>query len=205
MSYNISTKVGGDMNRIEKLLDESGLLLTKVAMDAGVTKYDLYNYIEENKYERVAHGMYVAPDAWEDENYIISLRCPKAVISHDEALYYYGLVDREPFKHTITIYTGYGTARLIKDGIKVYTVKKELLDVGKTEVISSFGHKIPMYNLERAICDLIRSRSSFEIQDFQTALKSYLKKKDKDLNLLMEYAKLFHIDKRVREYMEVLL
>ena len=39
------------MNRIEELLDESGLLLTKVAIDAGVTKYDLYNYIEENASE----------------------------------------------------------------------------------------------------------------------------------------------------------
>lgn len=44
----------------------------------------------------------------------------------------------------------------------------------------------------------------FEIQDYQTALKSYISRKDKDLNKLMEYAKSFRIDKKIREYMEVI-
>ncbi len=52
---------------------------------------------------------------------------------------------------------------------------------------------------------MVRSRSWFEIQDYQTALKNYVKKKNRDLNRLMEYAKLFHVDKMIREYMEVML
>lgn len=62
-----------------------------------------------------------------------------------------------------------------------------------------------MYDIERTICDLVRSRSNFEIQDFNSVLKTYVGKKDKDLNKLMEYAKAFRIDKIVRQYMEVLL
>mgnify|MGYP000305529178 FL=1 len=58
-------------------------------------------------------------------------RCPMGVFSHDEAFYYYGLTDREPLVHTLTIYSGYNVHRLKEDGYKVYTVKKELLDVGK--------------------------------------------------------------------------
>ena len=46
-----------------------------------------------------------------------------------EAFYYYGLTDREPLVHTLTIYSGYNAHRLKEDGYKVYTVKKELLDV----------------------------------------------------------------------------
>ena len=59
--------------------------------------------------------------------------------------------------------------------------------------------------MERTICDLIRSRNWFEIQDFQTALKTYVGRKDKDLNKLMEYAKAFRVDRKIREYMEVML
>ena len=62
-----------------------------------------------------------------------------------------------------------------------------------------------MYDLERTICDLIRSRNSIEIQEFNSVLKSYVSGKDKDLNRLMEYAKLFRVDKVIRKYMEVLL
>lgn len=193
------------MKNIEELVDESGILLTNVVIDEGYSKSALYSFIKNNHFEKVGHGVYVSPEAWTDENYILLLRCPNAVFSHDEALYYHDLVDREPMRKTITIYTGYGTGKLVEDGIKVYTVKKELLDLGKMRVVNSYGHEISIYNLERTICDLVRNRSSFEIQDFQTALKAYVRKSEKDLNLLMEYAKLFRIENKIREYMEVLL
>ena len=190
---------------IDNLVDDSGILLTDTAIKSGITKSALYSFIETHHYEKVAHGVYISPDAWPDEAYILSLRYPGAVFSHDEALYYHGLTDREPMQLTITVYSGYGTARLIADGIKVYTIKQDLLDIGKIEITNSFGHKIPMYDLERTLCDLVRSRSSFEFQDFQTALKTYVSRKDKNLNRLMEYAKLFRVDRKVRELMEVLL
>lgn len=193
------------MKTPEEIVDDSGILLTKNAIEAGISKHALYNFIRNNGFEKAAHGVYASPETWEDENYILSLRCPQGVLSHDEALYYHGLTDREPLQKTITIYTGYGTSRMVADGIKVFTVKKELLDIGKEIVKTSYGHDIPLYNCERTICDLIRSRNRFEIQDFQTALKTYIMGKNKNLNRLMEYAKLFHVDKKIREYMEVLL
>ena len=193
------------MKTPEEIVDDSGILLTKNAIEAGISKHALYNFIRNNGFEKAAHGVYASPETWEDENYILSLRCPQGVLSHDEALYYHGLTDREPLQKTITIYTGYGTSRMVADGIKVFTVKKELLDIGKEIVKTSYGHDIPLYNRERTICDLIRSRNRFEIQDFQTALKTYIMGKNKNLNRLMEYAKLFHVDKKIRAYMEVLL
>ncbi len=193
------------MKTPEEIVDDSGILLTKNAIEAGISKHALYNFIRDNGFEKAAHGVYASPETWEDENYILSLRCPQGVLSHDEALYYHGLTDREPLQKTITIYTGYGTSRMVADGIKVFTVKKELLDIGKEMVKTSYGHDIPLYNRERTICDLIRSKNRFEIQDFQTALKTYIMGKNKNLNRLMEYAKLFHVDKKIREYMEVLL
>lgn len=193
------------MKTPEEIVDDSGILLTKNAIEAGISKHALYNFIRDNGFEKAAHGVYASPETWEDENYILSLRCPQGVLSHDEALYYHGLTDREPLQKTITIYTGYGTSRMVADGIKVFTVKKELLDIGKEIVKTSYGHDIPLYNRERTICDLIRSKNRFEIQDFQTALKTYIMEKNKNLNRLMEYAKLFHVDKKIREYMEVLL
>ena len=193
------------MKAPEEIVDDSGILLTKNAIEAGISKHALYNFIRNNGFEKAAHGVYASPETWKDENYILSLRCPQGVLSHDEALYYHGLTDREPLQKTITIYTGYGTSRMVADGIKVFTVKKELLDIGKEIVKTSYGHDIPLYNRERTICDLIRSRNRFEIQDFQTALKTYIMGKNKNLNRLMEYAKLFHVDKKIREYMEVLL
>ena len=193
------------MTDIIKYVDGSGILLTKNVLEDGYSKDALYKFIKDYGLQQVGHGVYAEPNLWEDDQYILSLRCPQAVFSHDDALYYHRLIDREPLQQTITIYTGYGTARLVKDGIRVFTVKKELLETGKITITNSFGHIIPIYDLERTICDLVRSRSKFEIQDYQTALKSYISRKDKDLNKLMEYAQLFHVDSIIRGYMEVML
>jgi predicted transcriptional regulator of viral defense system len=193
------------MENIFDLVDESGIILTSRVIQSGFSKTSFYKFLNDNGFVQAAHGVYASPEAWTDENYILSLRCPKAIFSHDEALYYHDLIDREPENRTVTVYTGYGTGRLVKDDICVYTVKKTLLEVGKTTVLTSLGHPIPMYNQERTICDLVRNRSRFEIQDYQTALKTYATRKDKDLNRLMKYAKLFHVDGIIREYMEVML
>ena len=55
------------------------------------------------------------------------------------------------------------------------------------------------------ICDLLRSRKNIEMQVFQDALKQYARRKDKNLRTLMKYASMFHVEKILRPYLEVLL
>ena len=194
------------MNKMTELVQGHDYLTPKIAEDSGISKFKFYKYVRENGLEPVSRGVYSTGTDWIDELYVLHKRCPNAVFSHDEAFYYYGLTDREPLVHTLTIYSGYNAHRLIADGsCKVYTVKRELLNIGKTVVRDNDGNMIPMYDLERTICDLIRSRNSIEIQDFNSALKAYVARNDKDLNRLMEYAKLFRVDNVIRRYMEVLL
>lgn len=47
---------------IENIVDESGILLAKDAIEAGIPKYILYRYIKEKKFEKVAYGVYVSPE-----------------------------------------------------------------------------------------------------------------------------------------------
>jgi len=52
---------------------------------------------------------------------------------------------------------------------------------------------------------LFRSRRNVEIQDLQTAVREYLRRKEKNIPLLMRYAKSFAVEKIVRQYLEALL
>lgn len=194
------------MSKMTELVQNHDYLTPKIAEESGISKFKFYKYVRENGLEPVGRGVYSTGTDWIDELYVLHKRCPNAVFSHDEAFYYHGLIDREPLVHTLTIYSGYNAHRLIADGnCKVYTVKRELLNIGKIVVKDNDGNMIPMYDLERTICDLIRSRSCIEIQDFNSALKAYVARKDKDLNRLMEYAKLFRVNNVIRRYMGVLL
>lgn len=194
------------MSEMKKIAAEYEYISLKDAEKAGISKFKFYEYIHKNELEQVGHGIYASKDTWIDALYLLHKRCPQAVFSHDEAFYHYGLSEREPVIHTMTIYSGYNFHRLIADGTcKVFTVKKDLLNVGKTMVVDNYGNEIPMYDLERTICDLIRSRSYVEVQEFNAVLKAYAARKDKDLNKLMEYARLFRVSNLIRRYMGVLL
>lgn len=194
------------MSKDNELFRNCDYLTPEIARKNGISKARFYKYIHDNELEQVGHGIYTRKDDWVDELYLLHQRCPNAVFSHDEAFYYHGLTDREPLVHTLTIYSGYNAHRLAADGsCKVYSVKRELLNLGKILVTDSCGNQIPMYDLERTICDLVRSRSSIEIQEFNSVLKAYVLRKDKNLNRLMKYAKVFRVQNVIRKYMEVLL
>lgn len=51
-----------------------------------------------------------------------------------------------------------------------------------------------MYDMERTVCDILRSRNSVETQVFQDTLKMYAKRRDKNLHHLADYAKLFRVE-----------
>ena len=190
----------------ESNIKEYNYITPKIAKENGISKFKFYKFVQENNMEQISHGVYIPSNEWVDELYLLHHRCPNAVFSHDEAFYYHGLTDREPLTHTMTIYSGYNSHRLVSScNLKMYTVKKELLEIGKIFVTDNCGNEIPMYDLERTICDLIRSRNSIEKQEFNSVLKNYVSRKDKNLNLLMEYAEKFKVHNILRKYMEVLL
>ena len=72
------------------------------------------------------------------------------------------------------------------------------------ELISPQGGKIMVYDKERCICDMIRNCKKTDPQIFTQAVKSYFASKERDNIRLMEYAKKFHIEEKVQEYMEIL-
>ena len=187
------------------LQNNNGFLKTSDAVAAGISKPYFSEYVSKRGLERVAHGLYMSQDAWEDGMHVIQVRYPLAVFSHETALYLLNLAEREPVKYTVTLKAGTDATGLTKKGVKVYKVKKTLLDEGVVEATSPAGHTLRTYNPERTICDLIRSRRNIEIQDLQTAIKEYLRRKEKNIPLLMRYAKAFSVEKVIRQYLEVLL
>lgn len=192
--------------QLDRLLTEhDGMLQTAQVIASGIVKPIFYEYVKEKNLQQVAHGIYVSEDAWVDAMFLLHLRCNQAVFSHESALFFHDLTDREPSKYSVTVRRGYSPTRLKAEGLSVYTMKPELFDVGLSSGQTPFGHTVPVYDMERTICDLLRSRSRIEIQTFQGALKAYARRKDKNLRALMQYAGMFKVEKILRQYLEVLL
>ena len=121
------------------------------------------------------------------------------------ALYLHNLSDRTPLVYNITLPFGYSGVLQKEKNVILNFVKRELLDLGVIEITSPFGIKIKVYDIERTICDIIKNKNKMDAEIFSKALKDYAKSKNKNLSKLTKYANAMNIEKKVSEYMEVLL
>ena len=204
--YKYPFHMMGQFEQLDQMLTaQEGMLRTSQVVSSGISKPVFYDYVRSRDLDRVAHGIYLSKDSWVDAMYLLHLRFEQAVFSHETALFFHDLTDREPIEYTVTVKTGCNPSKMKAEGIQVFTIKADLHDVGLTTAKTPFGHTVPVYDMERTICDLLRSRSRIEIQTFQGALKSYARRKDKNLRALMQYAGMFKVEKILRQYLEVLL
>ncbi len=197
------------MRKKEELLkivtENGGSITTKELSKYNINNYFLTSLVKEEKLIRVSRGYYTLPNTFSDDFYIILSKCKKAVFSDATALYLHNLSDRTPLIYDITLPYGYGNCYKGMTNVCLHYVKKENIDLGMIEIESPFGMKIKTYDIERTICDIIKNKNKMDIEIFVKALKEYSRLKNKDLYKLMRYAKKLNVEKKVREYMEVLL
>ncbi|MBP1919764.1 type IV toxin-antitoxin system AbiEi family antitoxin domain-containing protein [Youngiibacter multivorans] len=189
----------------EFIKNHKGIITTKEVEINGIHREYLRQLVSTGELERVAHGVYITPELWDDRMKIIQLRKDKIVYSHETALFLHGLTDRDPIKYVVTVPNGYNPTKLKNDGLIVHTVKKELFELGVCIKETIFGNKVRTYDLERTVCDIMRDRNNQDPAIVSEAIRNYLRRKDKDLNKLIKYAELLRVDNALRPYLEVIL
>ena len=157
------------------------MLLTKDIIEAGISKQLLSKYVKKGYIERVAQGVYLSKDAFEDEMYVLQARSKKAIFSHETALYLHDLTDRDPLQYTVTLPSGYNASNFKNDGIYVYFIKNDLLNLGVEYGKTPFGRNIRVYNKERTICDIVRNRNGNDSAIFNEGIRRYLSEKETDI------------------------
>jgi predicted transcriptional regulator of viral defense system len=193
-------------NSLEALLDKNeGMLLTKDILEAGISKQLLSKYVKKGYIERVAQGVYLSKDAFEDDMYVLQARSRKAVFSHETALYLHDLTDRDPLQYTVTLPSGYNATKFKDKGVYVYFIKSDLLNLGVEDGKTPLGRTIRIYNKERTICDIVRNRNVIDPAILNEAVRRYLSAKEKNIPKLMKYAEEFRVEKLIRQYVEVLI
>lgn len=194
------------LKEFQSVLAENGGAITAAqANKTGVSNERLRLLVKTGQLVRAQFGVYVSGDEFIDKMFIAQLRRPKIVYSHGTALFLHNLTDRDPLSYTVTVPTGYNPSNLQKDGFRVFNIKRDLHRIGLTKQKTIFGNPVWAYDMERTICDCLRSRNQLEPGLCAEALKRYLTRKERNLNSLTQMADLFSVGKLLRTYLEVLL
>lgn len=191
---------------IQKILKENhGFITTSQVSEAGIPRRCLSAMVDSGSIYKVDRGIYALPETWEDEMFFKQYRFAKGIFSHETALYLHGMTDRTPIRYTMTFPFGYNTGSAKKNGIIAKLSTKETYDLGIITVDSPAGNPIKVYDIERTLCDIVKSRHRADIQVINQAMKTYASSKEKDLAKLMSYADHFHVKPMISKYMEILL
>lgn len=194
------------MDRLKKMLKENnGVLRTAYAVAAGIPKDYLYKFVKEAGLEKAAHGIFISPDAFVDEMYLLQLQFPKVIFSHDTALYLHDLAEMEPMPLTVTVPHKYRSVALIEKGVEICYTKPEWYEIGVCTVTSPAGFQIQAYDMERTICDVIRHRNHMDVSAFNYAVRQYMRSHAKNLSQLLRYAKELKMERQLRDVIGVLL
>lgn len=190
---------------LELMKKNGGVVQTREAVAAGVSRASLSRYAAQGRLERVCHGIYINPSILADEAYIMSLQYPGAIFSHGSALYLNGLAERLPVVACATFATGKLPAKAFRQQCRCFSIAAPLHGLGAGLRRTPFGHEVTCYNAERTICDLLRSRSRCDEETVLAALKNYALSDSVDAPLLADYANQLGVMKKLKPYMEVLL
>lgn len=185
--------------------NSTGVVTTAQVREAGISREYLRLLVKKGLLEHSGRGVYIIPTSFDDEMFNLQMRFKRGIFSHETALFLLDLSDRTPFTFAITFPLGYNTTKLKTENVKYYRVKNDFYSIGIINSKSPGGNPVRLYNAERTLCDVLKSRSNTEIQIITDAFKRYASLEKKDIPLLSEYSKLFRVEKKVRSYLEVLL
>lgn len=193
-------------DQITKNIEKNnGYLFCSEIESLGISRTYISEYIKANNMEKVAKGIYITNDTWPDELFILQKKYPDIIYYGETALYLHQLIDREYSEIIVCVPRGFSGSRLRQKGIVIHQEKTETYELGVTTVHTSLGNTVKTYNKERCICDLIKNKNKIEIQNFQSAIKDYMRTKEKNLSQLVLYAEALKIRAEVMKYVEVLV
>jgi predicted transcriptional regulator of viral defense system len=194
------------IDKLNGLLEQNnGQVTRKQTSRAGIDPHLLVTLTRKGELERVDRGVYINPAIFEDDMDILQYRFSKGVFFKDTALFLHGMIDRTPDTYQMNFPANYHPTNIQSYPVKVYRQKTDWQTLG-IEVIKSPGqHPVRVYNIERTLCDILRTRDASDSETVKQAMVAYSQMKHKNLHRLSGYADIFNVKEKIMTYMEVLL
>ena len=103
----------------------------------------------------------------------------------------------------MTVYRNYKVEKKEEFKVQFKYVDKSILSLGVEIKETEMGNEIPVYNIERTICDIIKSDTKMDSYVVNQAIRRYVE--NGKLSKLMICASKMGIGKKVRKKLEVLI
>ena len=151
---------------------------------------------------RLRHGVYAAPEALLNTMIDVERIIPNGVVCLYNAWTYHQLSTTVPPAFCIAIANKRKVVLPHALPIELYYWKKENLEFGVIDVEMS-GYNIRMTDMERSVCDAVKYRNKIGLEVCSEVIRNYLKKQNRNLSQLAEYAKRLRVANILKNYLEI--
>ena len=175
--------------------------------EKGFSQYKVSKLVGEGKLIKLNKSYYENMDYSGEESdfYYAQAYVPKGVICLLSAAVYYHLTTFIPDAVDVAI-PRKAKVSTVPDwpqmNVHYYTDDRYKLGV---TTVKEDGNKFKIYDPEKTVVDIVFYREKVGIEETREILVTYLKRKDRSLNRLLNYAHLMKCDKAMRLYLEVLV
>lgn len=193
----------------EKIKDvfykNNGYAKTKDIVNTGIHKKYLKELLDEGIIYKLKRGLY----KWREYDFPneivdVSKIVPGGILCLVSALSYYGLTTYMPLEYQIAIHQKSKVVLPDYPPIKLYYFSKEYYESG-IKKINLGGNTIKIYDIEKTISDCFRFNNEIPKDVLLESIKEYVKKRDKNINNLMKYARNTSAEELISKYLEVLI
>ena len=164
------------------------------------TDYQIKKQISSSKLFKVETGIY-SDELYVPEIAVISFKYPYGIISMNSAFYYHGLTDTIPTKYYLT--TGKDSYKIRDKRVKQNFENSEYLELGGEDTVVD-GVSVKMYNRERMLVELVRTKNKLPFDYYKELISSYRRIiNNLDIQSVQEYALLLPKTNMVIETLEL--
>lgn len=195
------------LERIIEEINKNGGIAKREQLSAlGIDYRRILDFVESGQLVRIKNGYYTDRIDRFSEEELIARLFPDALLCMESALYMYGYLRERPYAWKLAVDKNTSKSRFRMDYPKVipYYTEPEALEIGASSIeVGEITFRI--YDKERVICDCLKYEAKMERDDFKSAIQAYIADEDKDISLLMEYAKERKVVKKVQSMIGVWL
>ena len=173
----------------------------------GFSYYKLGRLEEEGLLHRVNRTTYENLSYKGDENDFFSAEAfvRNGVICLMSAARYYGLTTFLPDAVDVAIERSKKVVTLPDwPAIRIFYFDSSRMEIGVTEARDG-ENSFHIFDIEKTVVDIVYYRNKVGIEEMSEILRNYLKREDRRIDRLYDYAKRLRCEKILRTYMEVLL
>lgn len=191
--------------KLKRLFEENNGCLSAAQMRGQAFRYHLNKMITSGKVYKLRHGLYVHTDYQQcDERVMVANMVPNGVFFLFSAWQLHELSTTVSHQYHLAVPRTTKISPISQPPVVLYYLSQKVYQLGIIEWPID-GITVKCYDKERSVCDAVKFRNKSGEEMMQEVIKNYMKQKDKNLNKLLEYAKVLRVEKNLMPYLKALL